>query len=384
MSRVGVGRPSRHLTNMVKPEAVALAGAVAVGAAAYYAARFLFSRRSAASYANKPNNDSKLAVRRVKMSPAGPTVSELVVGLMRFTTWGAKYSPEQTLNVVKECIAMGITTFDCAAIYGGGDLKHDQEANLGAALALAPGLRETIEIVTKCGIIMRPGAAHSNYYDSSADAIVESVNKSLAALQTSFIDVLLIHRPDLLMDADEVAAAFTQLRSTGKVRFFGVSNFSAAQVTLLTSRLPADMPLVTNQLELSLSHTKLLSYPYGDGTLDVCQQLRARPMAWSPLGPIGGPKLVGSEPKSDKEKKIRAAVREVANELCLPDADGDAAATAVAIGWVAKHPSQPLIITGSTKLERIVQAVDGLAVARRMSRLQWYRLLEASVGYAVP
>lgn len=310
---------------------------------------------------------------RVEMAPGGPMVSEVICGAMRFTSGTASYTPEQALKVVKELLAIGVTTFDVAAVYGGGEHVRAVEHLLGAALSLEPGLREQIEIVTKCGITTDGDQA---LYDTTTAHILASAEKSLAALQTDFIDVLLIHRPDPLMDADEAAAAFLQLKAEGKVRFFGVSNFSPSQVELLQSRLGNQITLVTNQVEISCIETKLLSQPFGDGTLDQCQLARQRPMAWSPLN-----KLMQGE-RTEQVKRVLDSITEIAAELGLSDPQGDAAVTAVAVAWLKALPSKPLIVTGSTKPERIRQAVTGLSVP--LTRTQWFAILQASRGAGVP
>lgn len=310
---------------------------------------------------------------RVEMAPGGPVVSEVICGAMRFTSGTTPYTPEQTLRVVKELVAIGVTTFDVAAVYGGGEHVRGVEHLLGAALALEPGLREKLEIVTKCGITTDGGQA---LYDTSTAHILASADKSLAALQTDFIDVLLIHRPDPLMDADEVADAFLQLKHAGKVRFFGVSNFSPSQVELLQSRLGNQITLVTNQVEISCLETKLLSQPFGDGTLDQCQLARQRPMAWSPLN-----KLMQGE-RTEQVERVLESIMAVASELGFSNPQSDAAITAVAVAWLKFLPCKPLIVTGSTKSERIKQAVKGLSVP--LTRTQWFAILQASRGAGVP
>ena len=293
---------------------------------------------------------------------------------MRFTSGEASYTPEQALGVVKELLALGVTTFDVAAVYGGGEHVRGVEHLLGAALALEPGLRDQLEIVTKCGITTDGSQA---FYDTSTAHILASAEKSLAALQTSFIDAFLIHRPDPAMDADEVAAAFVQLKQEGKVRHFGVSNFSPSQIELLQSRLGNQITLVTNQLEISCIETKLLSQPFGDGTLDQCQLARQRPMAWGPLN-----KLMQGERSSEQVARVLEAVKAIAAELSLREPDGDAAITAVAVAWLKFLPCKPLIVTGSTKPERIAHAVAGLSVP--LTRTQWFAILQASRGAGVP
>jgi predicted oxidoreductase len=190
------------------------------------------------------------------------------------------------LDMIIACLDMGITTFDNAAIYGGGEA----EKLFGDALALNPSLRGKMQLVTKCSI----GNFGTSLYhrDTSKAHIMDSVEQSLKKMRTDRIDVLLIHRSDPLMDADEVAEAFTELRKSGKVLHFGVSNFTPSQFELLASRL--DFLLVTNEVELSVIHLDT----WYDGTLDLCQRLRISPMAW---GPLGGGRLF----RDDTEQVVR-------------------------------------------------------------------------------
>ena len=160
---------------------------------------------------------------------------------MRVRNWG--YSPAELLDWIKQCLDMGITTFDNANIYGG----FSAEAAFGEALALEPSLRDKMELVTKCDILF-PNDAYPHvvlpHYNTTHAHIVQAAERSLQQLQVDTIDVLLIHRPDPLMDADEVASAFAALHKAGKVRHFGVSNFLPQHMELLRSRL--DTALVTN------------------------------------------------------------------------------------------------------------------------------------------
>jgi predicted oxidoreductase len=316
-----------------------------------------------------PAAGAPLRCPRVEMAPGGPMVSEVICGAMRFNG-----TPEETLVVVKELLTIGVTTFDVAAVYGGGEHVRGVEHRLGAALALEPGLREQLEIVTKCGITSVDG---QGLYDNSTEHILASADKSLAALQTSYIDVFLIHRPDPTMDADAVAVAFRELKRNSKVRSFGVSNFTPSQIELLQSRLGNEILLVTNQLEISCIETKLLSSPFGNGTLDQCQLARQRPMAWGPLN-----KLMAGRGPNEQVGRVLETVQTVAAELGLPDPEGDAAVTAVAVAWLALLPCKPLVVTGSTKVERIAQAVAGLSVP--LTRRQWFAILQASRGAGVP
>lgn len=177
----------------------------------------------------------------------GPRLSPIVAGAWRMADW--QWSAQERLRWIEQCLELGVSSFDHADIYGG----YQVEALFGEALALAPGLRDRIQLVGKCGIKLISDArpAHRiKHYDTSAAHIVASAEASLRALRAERLDLLLIHRPDALMDADEVAGAFEALRSAGKVAHFGVSNFTPAQFELLASRTT----LVTNQIELHPLH----------------------------------------------------------------------------------------------------------------------------------
>lgn len=211
-----------------------------------------------------------MAVSQTNLAKGGPRCSRLVAGLWRLASWGLRDA--ELLDLIHACLDLGITTFDHADIYGG----YTNEELFGRALALEPALRERMQLVTKCGIKLvsahRP--AHTFHcYDTSQAHIVASVENSLRLLGTDCLDLLLIHRPDPLLDADEMAEAFAALRQAGKVLHFGVSNFTPWQFDLLASRL--DFPLVTNQVEVSVLHLETLH----DGTLDQCQRLGIAPMA---------------------------------------------------------------------------------------------------------
>ena len=189
--------------------------------------------------------------------------SRVIHGLWRLNEWNV--SDGELLNLIEWCISQGITTFDHADIYGG----YTCEKLFGGALSLSPSIRERIEIVTKCGIVIespeRPGNK-SHHYNTSKSHILASAEQSLLNLNTDYLDVLLIHRPDPLMDPEAVAEAFHALKSSGKVRYFGVSNFKAHQYRMLESYL--DDPLITNQIEISAYELENIH----DGTLDFCQE----------------------------------------------------------------------------------------------------------------
>lgn len=292
------------------------------------------------------------------IAPQGPSFSPLIAGYWRLMEWGM--TPQQVLQFIEHHLSLGITTVDHADIYG----DYQCEAAFGDALRLAPGLREKLQIVTKCGIATRAKPEHRiGHYITEASHILHSAENSLRYFNTDYLDLLLIHRPDPLMDADEIAEAFTALHQSGKVRHFGVSNFTASQFTLLQSRLP--FSLVTNQLEISpLEQTSLL-----DGSLDQCQQGRIRPMAWSCLG--GG--RLFNDPHF---QPLRDELEQVKQEI------GASNIEQVVYAWVMKLPSRPLPIIGSGKMERVSEAAAACQLT--LDRQQWFRIRKAGIGYDVP
>jgi len=297
-------------------------------------------------------------VQRITLAPQGPTFSRFVMGYWRLMDWNM--SPRQLVSFIEEHLDLGVTTVDHADIYGG----YQCEAAFGEALKLAPQLRSRMEIVSKCGIATTARKEHAiGHYITDRSHIVASAEQSLTHLATDHLDLLLIHRPDPLMDADEVAEAFLQLHQSGKVSHFGVSNFTPAQFTLLQSRLP--FTLATNQVELSPVHQPLLL----DGTLDQLQQLRIRPMAWSCLG---GGRLFNDA----QYQPLRDELALVGQELNAQSIEQ------VVYAWVMRLPSQPLPIIGSGKIERVRSALG--AEGLNMTRQQWFRIRKAALGYDVP
>lgn len=284
--------------------------------------------------------------------------SRIIHGLWRLNSWNM--NDEEVVKLIEDCLELGITTFDHADIYG----NYQNEELFGKALQLKPSLREQMELVTKCGIKLvsdqRPEHA-IKYYDTSKEHIIKSAENSLRNLQTDYIDVLLIHRPDPAMDPGEVAEAFTTLKKQGKVRHFGVSNFTPSQFEMLSSYL--DFPLVTNQVEISVSHLNT----FQDGTIEHCLQKRVAPMAWSPLA--GGTIFEGKDEKSNRLKK---ALEEVGAELSVSEIDK------VMYAWLLNHPSRIMPIVGSGKIDRIKTAVEAANI--QLTRQQWFKIWIASTG----
>ncbi|WP_436872798.1 aldo/keto reductase [Kosakonia sacchari] len=297
-------------------------------------------------------------VQRIALAPQGPEFSRFVMGYWRLMDWNM--SPQQLVSFIESHLDLGVTTVDHADIYGG----YLCEAAFGEALKLAPHLRARMEIVSKCGIATTAKPEHAlGHYITERDHIIRSAEQSLVNLATDHLDLLLIHRPDPLMDADEVAEAFLHLHQSGKVRHFGVSNFTPAQFSLLQSRLP--FTLATNQVEISPVHQPLLL----DGTLDQLQQLRIRPMAWSCLG--GGRLFNDAAFQPLRDELARVAQEQNAETI-----------EQVVYAWVMRLPSAPLPIIGSGKIERVRSALGALNL--QMTRQQWFRIRKAALGYDVP
>lgn len=295
-------------------------------------------------------------------APEPLILSEMIQGYWRLADW--QMTPQQRLAFIEQHLELGITSVDQADIYG----DYRSEILLGEAFRLKPSIRQQLQIITKCGIKLvsdnGPGCT-VNHYDSSRAHILQSVDDSLTRMGLEQLDLLLIHRPDFLMDADEMAEAFGELQASGKVKQFGVSNFTPSQFSLLQSRLT--MPLVTNQVEINPFNFTVAE----DGTLDLCQQLRVRPMAWSCLA--GGRLLTDG---SQQAQRLRAELQAIAQELNADSIEQ------IVFAWIRMMPSQPRPILGRGNIVRVRDATGALKL--NMSREQWYRIWIASKGHGVP
>ncbi|WP_160063789.1 aldo/keto reductase [Psychromonas sp. L1A2] len=299
-------------------------------------------------------------VEKVVMASEGPSFSKLIQGYWRLNDW--RMSPQARLTFLKQHLELGISTVDNAAIYG------NSEMLFGEALKLDPSMRDKIEIISKFGIngiASSPNEKRVSHYDSSKAAIITSTENSLRRLGVEKLDALLVHRPDFLMNADQVAAAFYELKRSGKVDHFGVSNFTPSQFSLLQSRL--DKPLITNQVEINQINTHNIE----NGVLDQLQEYRVRPMAWSCLA--GG--AIFNE-QSPQISRLCSCLKEVAKET------GATSITQVIFAWVLKHPSKPVALIGSGKITRVHNVVAALTL--KMTTEQWYRIWVASKGCPVP
>jgi predicted oxidoreductase len=288
--------------------------------------------------------------------PGGVNLSRIVYGMWRVGD-DADTSPAHIRAKIEACLEQGITTIDQADIYGG----YTAEALLGACFNANGDLRDKCEIVTKCDIVApvgRHSGARVKHYDTSARHITQSVETSLTEMATDRIDVLLIHRPDPLMDHEETGRTLDDLVASGKVRAVGVSNFRPWDWSLLQSAMHT--PLATNQIEISLQNHA----PLTNGDIAHLQENKINPMAWSPLG--GGSLFQDGEP--------RATVSKVAMQNQVDEA-------AVAIAWLLAHPVGILPVMGTNRIDRIKAFSDAFKV--KMDRETWYELYTAALGHEV-
>lgn len=287
----------------------------------------------------------------------GLELSRIVYGMWRVIDDVS--DPARVQAKIEACLEQGITTLDQADIYG----HYLAESVLGGMFRVAPHLRDKVEIVTKCGIVLPGGPirARVKHYDTSRRHIRASVEASLAKMRIERIDLLLLHRPDPFMDPEETARALDELVTEGKVRALGVSNFRPQDWRLLQAFLGTG--LVTNQIEMSL----LRPDPFLNDELAFLQERRIPPMAWSPLG---GGVLFSNENR---------ALSELLDDIAARHGTGRAA---VAVAWLLAHPSRIMPVVGTNSPERIRELSDALKVD--MDRQTWFELLTAATGHEVP
>ena len=299
------------------------------------------------------------------------TVPNVVLGLMRIQ----EKTDEEVRTLVKTARDAGISFFDHADVYG--SALHGCETRFAEAMQLTSSEREQVVLQTKAGIV-REGP----YFDFSYEHIIESVDGSLAALGTDYIDILLLHRPDALVEPDEVARAFDELSAAGKVRSFGVSNHTPGQIELL--RKSVSQPIVANQLQLSVTHAPLVaqgvaanmqaldqSVSRDSGTLDYCRLNDITVQAWSPFqaGFFTGVFL-----GSPEYPELNAVIDRLAGQYDVP-------AIAIATAWITRHPAQMQVVLGTTNPERVAGAALGSDIP--LTRAEWYEMFRAA-GYTVP
>ena len=297
---------------------------------------------------------------------SGLASSRLVYGCMRISGDNSPADRDKGKRAIRAAIDAGYTHFDHADIYGGGVC----ETLFAEVLGEMPHRREELLITGKCGIRL-PGDPHEDdpkRYDFSRRYLLDSVDAILQRLGVDYLDLFLLHRPDYLFSAEEVAGTLKMLEESGKVRHFGVSNFRPSQFSLLQSFCP--MPLLVNQVQLNIDNMGAFS----DGTLDQCQELNISPMAWCPLGGVVYPAW-GSTLTEEQSGRIQAELARQAEKYQTEN-------WIVILAWLLKHTAGILPIVGSTQPLRIQAATKSLELD--YSAADWYRLLEVRNGEEVP
>ena len=290
-----------------------------------------------------------------QLGGSGIEISSLAWGMWRFA--GLEMSAARA--AIDAVLAAGITLFDTADIYGIGETHFGAaEELLGRIFADAPELREKMVLATKGGIT--PPVP----YDSSAEYLSAAIDNSLKRLGTDRIDLWQIHRPDILTHPLEIACTVEEAVNAGKIRAFGVSNFTSSQIATLEQFCP--VPIVSTQPELSALRVE----PIENGELDQAMAMNMAVLAWSPLG--GG--RIG-DPTNQREQNVAAALSGVA-------AAHSVSRTAAAYSWIMAHPARPIPIVGSQNPARISEAADAFKV--QWTRADWYSVLVASRGTPLP
>lgn len=300
---------------------------------------------------------------RVKIN-RNVTYSKIIQGFWRLNDW--QMSAQSLNRYLHQLVELGVTTMDHADIYG--DYRCEQL--FGEALALSPELRDQIELVSKCGIILptdKFAQFDGHRYDLSKHHMVEAVNRSLQNLQTDTLDTLLIHRPSPLMNPDKVRDALDVLVEEGKIKSFGVSNFNHAQYDLLSQGIRSHkLHIAVNQLEVSPYHAT----PIYDGTIDHMYKDDVKIMAWSPLA---GGKLLNLE--DEKSKRVMAVISPLAYKY-------NVAPASIVTAWLLKHPATIMPIMGTSQIERMQDAVKGLELT--ITDQEWFDIYVAVLGHDIP
>ena len=284
--------------------------------------------------------------------------SKIIAGTMTWGSWGKNLTKAEMSGLIDYCVENGITTFDHADIYGG----YENEEVFGNAFFKSAIHREHVQLITKCGIqyVCKARDNKVKHYDYSKDYIVWSAERSLTKLKTDYLDLFLLHRPSPLMEPDEIAEAILYLQKEGKIREFGLSNFSPAQIALLESVIPVD----ANQVEFSLTSEKLMF----DGTFDDCIIHNRTAMAWSPLGSY-------FREVDKRRKRIKKVLKQFKKKY-------KANSSQILLAWILKHPSKVHPVVGTTNKDRLIASARATEIDLELE--DWFSLLVASQGHKVP
>lgn len=283
--------------------------------------------------------------------------SRIIAGAMTWGSWGKKLPKKEMIDLMLHCMENGLTTFDHADIYG----DYGTESDFGKAYAESGIERSSIQLISKCGIQMTSGRNNRlGHYEYNKEYIIWSAEESLKKLNTEYLDLLLLHRPSPLMEPFEIAEAINQLMESGKIKQFGVSNFTPSQITMLEKAIP----VLGNQVEFSLSHDA----PMYNGTFDDCIANRRMAMAWSPLGSV-------YREDNEQTKRIKKTITILAEKYNVEESQ-------LLLAWILKHPAKVHPVIGTSNKDRIVLSAKALQIDLELQ--DWFTLLASSQGHPVP
>ena len=286
------------------------------------------------------------------------SLSPIIAGAMNWGVWDKNLKTKEMENLIHICFENKITTFDHADIYG----SYTTEAQFGKALSNSKIKREQIQLISKCGIQMLAEKRNNTikHYDYSKDYILWSVENSLKNLKTDFLDVLLLHRPSPLMQADEIAEAVEKLKSEGKIIDFGVSNFTSSQTELIRQKTPISY----NQIQFSATDYQ----PMLDGSLDYMQLHQIRPLSWNPLGSV-------FRQENMQTYRLRKLLATLVSKY-------EIGADTILLAWILKHPAHIIPIAGTVNVARIQALMK--ATELQLSQEDWFAIWTESMGNEVP
>lgn len=285
-------------------------------------------------------------------------LSPIIAGVMNWGIWDKNLTSKEMENMINVCLENKISSFDHADIYG----DYTTEAAFGKAFAASKIAREKIQLISKCGIQMVTANRNNaiKHYQYSKDYIIQSVEASLQNLHTDYLDVLLLHRPSPLMQADEIAEAVTQLQTQGKIVDFGLSNFTNSQTELIRQKTAVSY----NQIQFSATHHE----PMLDGSLDYMQLHNIRPMSWNPLGSVF--------------REDNAQTRRLKKLLATLVAKYELGSDTLLLAWILQHPSKIIPIAGTVNVARIQSLMK--AAALQLDHEDWFAIWTESMGNKVP
>lgn len=286
------------------------------------------------------------------------TLSPIIAGTMNWGVWDKNLNTSEMESMIQICLENKITTFDHADIYGG----YTTEADFGKAFACSKINREALQFVSKCGIqhISENRPNKIKHYDYSKEYIIWSVENSLKNLQTDYLDVLLLHRPSPLMQADEIAEAVAKLKAEGKILDFGLSNFTASQTELIRQKTAISY----NQVQFSATNYE----PMVDGSFDYMQIHNIQPMSWNPLGTV-------FREDNEQTRRMKKLLATLVSKYHF-------GSDTILLSWILKHPARVIPIAGTVNIARIQSLMK--ATELQLEKEDWFAIWTESMGHKVP